>query len=177
MTQEFLVGSRLVGLESPADSDRLVVVENADESHYKALGCLEGVDTFERSTANIKAALDYRLDREKWHRAMIYNYQLDRALIGPDFPFEFHLLDHRHEALDLVGFVLANGLMNFNKILAPVAKSVYHLAYTLFILKNGSPVLTAADRAVVNGIHDRKTDPTFLDDLKALYLELREAER
>lgn len=179
--EKYLVGSNLLGLSnSKSDIDLLVVVDTNEDDYYKRK-FVDGQDCIFRSKANINRQMNFVLpiDRDT-ARKYIINYQLDRDIIGQDFPLEFHILDHRQNYVDLLKYLVDNKWLNFNRTVkyanGCLQKNMYHVAYLLFIIKNSTTMLTDEQRQIVKKIHDREMPDSYADDLAAMIKELKSAD-
>lgn len=166
----YLIGSYLLGLRNNHDRDMLVLdFENEDPNFYRR-ECVDGDDVVIYSVANLNQQINMKLPLSHiTAKRYIINYQLDKSIIGQDFPIEYHILDRRSDYIDLLNWIVDNQAANFKKIPelndGNCSKIIYHIAYTLFIVENNSTTLTAEQKAIVQKIHDRQMPQDYLDVL------------
>lgn len=167
--QKYLIGSCLLGLKNNHDCDYIVVVDG-DASLYEQQQFANEKDTYIRSKENIDSTMLFRLPFENENaRKYIVNYQLDKDIIGQDFPYEYHVLDRREDYIRLLNWIVDNKALNFVKDNGlnhgNCSKIIYHVAYTVFILENNSTALTTEQKEIVQKIHDKQMPNAYLDVL------------
>lgn len=168
---KFQVGSRLLGLNNCHDNDFIVIVEGDVEIYKQQY--LNEKEIFIRSKQNLDSTmlfeLPFNLKTIRWY---IVNYQLDKNIIGQDFPIEYHVLDRRDDYIRMLNWIVDNKACNFNKCIylnnGNCSKMIYHVAYTAFILHNNSTILTKEQKEIIQKIHDLQMPQSYLDDLKDL---------
>lgn len=152
----YKIGSAILKLDNPKDEDYLDITNNEEKPYYREL--IDGKDVVHRSQSNIIKFLNYEVDFIANAPLLLYNYQLDRELIGAEFPIEFHLLDHRAEVEKLLEVIKQYKLMNYDQEIYgegnTCTKRVYHIAATKCFLKNNAMTLTAEQKAIIQKIHD-----------------------
>ena len=173
---EYIIGSKLLGLKNTRDMDRLVFNSNVD---YKRI-CKDGNDVVNVSEEYLKDTMRFINPVGKRARLMIYNYQLDQAIIGQNFPIKYNILDYKLELLELITRVILEKGMNFNKRITTnngcCCKQVYHIAYNIFILYNNSPILTNEQKQIIQDIHDELVPIDYLDELVKILMEVLDNE-
>lgn len=176
--KKYLVGSCLLGLKNNHDCDYISVVESDDWTLY-AREVKNGEENWTLSSANIAKQMNFELplDKNKGVRKYIVNYQLDKDIIGQDFPYEYHILDRRGDYIRLLNYIVDNQALNFKKNPhfnhGNCSKIIYHVAYTTFILENNSTTLTSEQKAIVQKIHDKEMSQDYLDVLAEKIRELK----
>ena len=158
--KKFLVGSKLVGLDNAKDND-IVVLNDEDgrtDIHYITEASLNERMTF-KLPQNARAALTY-----------MYNYQYDIDIIKQDFPYVYHILDMRNKYIEVLNWIVDNQALGFNRRVdynnGHLAKHMYHVAYTTFIMLNNSVELTSEQKDIVQKIHDKQMPRGYLDELE-----------
>ncbi|MCM1289630.1 MAG: hypothetical protein NC132_03145 [Corallococcus sp.] len=164
----YIIGSKLLGLSNNSDCDTLVILDgDSDCFHCEHV---DGLDTMKSTATHIGRymAFEVPLNCETVIR-YIANYQYDADIIGQNFPLKYHILDKRNKYIELLNWIVDNAACNFVKNLrfnkGNCSKIIYHVAYTVFILENGSTALTAEQKAIVQRIHDREMPQNYLDVL------------
>ena len=168
MSKEYLIGSLLLGLENPKDYDCVKISDDYD--YYWTFDNVTKKDCLH---INLKQLMKYLTFSENFNKPidckrMLANYQIDIDIIKQDFPVEYHLLDHKNDLIKLLKFVKINKMLNFSKENAHhgcVAKSVYHIAYNIFILRNNSTILTKEQKEIIQDIHDLVMPIDYIDTL------------
>ena len=164
---KYLIGSKLLGLTNEKDSD-YVVITNENKKVFE-----NGEDIFYLTEEQLLKNLNFNV-RNSFILAV--NYQYDRAIIGSEFPIEYHILDHRTELINFLKKVVKNRDLNFNKRITCknncCSRLIYHIAYNLFILENNSPIITEEQKAIIQDIHDIKMPIEYLDELATRILSL-----
>lgn len=175
---KYLVGSYGCGISNNHDYDYLAIVDG-DDTVYRHEYTEEHTDVFVRSKPNIDKTMLFRLPFTNITvRYYMYNYQLDKEIIGQDFPLEYHILDRRKDYIALLNYIVDNKCLNFKKIPrynhGNCSKLIYHIAYLTFILENNSTTLTAEQKAIVQKIHDKQMPQDYLDVLEEKIRKLKE---
>lgn len=169
---EYNIGSTLLGLSNARDKDKLVITK---EVTYKRV-IENGKDIVYISPTHLEGLLKFENAEGKRERLMLYNYQLDEAIIGQGFPYKYHILDYRMELLELLTRTILEGKMNFNKRVMTengcCCKAIYHIAYNIFILQNNSPYITREQKAIIQQIHDLNMPIDYLDELLNILMEV-----
>lgn len=162
---KYIIGSTLLGLSNNRDNDYLYLVDSEEE--YNTVRFENGEDKHIRTTAEIIKCMNFETDVNIWRK--LINYQLDKEIIGQNFPIEYHILNHKEEAKNLLKSIVKNKDMNFNKNITSgnncCTKDIYHIAYNLFILQNNSPIITDDQKAIIQQIHDIQMPISYLDEL------------
>ena len=170
---KYLIGSKLLGLTNEKDKDYMIISNKYD---YKRIS-ENDEDILYRSQENILYHLRFEGDYTKHTFIYLVNYQYDREIIGPDFPIEYHILDHKYKLINFLQWIVANKEMNFNKNLkfkhGNCSKLIFHIAYNAFILQNNSPIITPEQKAIIQKIHDRQMPVDYLDELAAIINNLK----
>ncbi len=168
---KYLIGSKLLGLDNNKDSDYLVI---SSEYEYKRVAS-NGEDILYRSAANIQKFMTFNVDIKANARLLILNYQLDQSIIGQQFPITYNLIGYKDKVKELLKIIVENKLLNFNKRITVngcCSKLLYHVAYNVFILQNGTTTLTEEQKAIIQDIHDYKKPISYLDELEEMILKL-----
>ena len=171
MTTKYLIGSKLLGLDNAKDSDYLVICNDYEYERRPT----NTQDIFYRNENNIKTLMVFNADLKENARFLILNYQLDKNIIGQNFPIEYHLLGYKDKVKELLKIIVENKLLNFNKritVKGCCSKILYHVAYNAFILQNGTTTLTSEQKAIIQDIHDCKKPISYLDELKEIIYKL-----
>ena len=146
---KYLVGSKMLGLKNTKDTDYVIISEDYE---YKRIYS-NGEDILYRSKENIITSMLFNRDINKFAGSLILNYQYDADIIGQDFPIEYHLLDHKEELINLLKVIVKNKLLNVNKRVSikggKCSKTLYHIAYNVFILQNNSPIITEEQKQII----------------------------
>lgn len=154
----WLIGSKgLKFINNCHDEDCLEIIDSEEDIYYYKN--IDNKEVYHISSGQLKKRLNYSLNYSKWYRLLLWNYQLDKDIIGKDFPYEFHLLEHKEEVIKLLEFIKENKLNNYSKDILMngyVDKIVYHIAITKFFLLNNCMKLTRGQKAIIQKIHDRK---------------------
>lgn len=164
--EKYLIGSKLLGL-SNKDTDYIVITnENKKVSENgEDIFCLTKEQLLKNLNFNVKNSF-----------VLTGNYQYDRAIIGSEFPIEYHILEHKKDLIELLKRIVNKRLCNFNKRITQgnkcCCKMIYHIAYNLFILENNSPIITQEQKAIIQDIHDIKMPIEYLDELEKRILNL-----
>ena len=170
---KYLIGSHLLGLEKNKDIDYLVIADNCDYVHKFE----NGEDIFYRSEENLKRYFSFDVEFIQGYRILIYNYQYDQNIIGQNFPIHYNVLDYRGKLIEFLKFVVERKIFNFNKGITTeklyCSKSIYHIAYNIFILQNNSPIITPEQKEIIQKIHDKKMPIEYLDELEKMLYELK----
>lgn len=171
--QKYKVGSDIIHLKNCKDIDYVILDDTCGT--YKMV---HNKDTGEDLFYTTKEYLMKRLTFSKnKNQLLMYNYQYDRALIGDEFPIEYHILDYKNELIEFLMFVVERKLFNFNKIIycedRKCSKLIYHIAYNVFILQNNSPILTEEQLKIVQQIHDYQMPIDYIDTLTSMIYELK----
>lgn len=91
-------------------------------------------------------------------RLLLTNYYLDADIIGNEFPFEFHFLEHKNEILKLLDQIKTGGLFNYVPGLTfnggHISKLVYHVAISKFFIQNDKMILTPEQKEIIIKIHN-----------------------
>ena len=162
---KYLIGSKLIGLANNKDTDYLVLIEGNTRRIYK-----DGQDTLYISKAAILERMHFKLDFRQNARNLLFNYQLDKDIIGQNFPIDYHLLEYKKKLIELLKLIVREELLNFNNRVSTnnghCSKIIYHIAYNVFILQNNSSIITAEQREIIQKIHDRQMPIKYLDYLR-----------
>lgn len=177
---KYLVGSGLLGLNNRKDKDFVVIVDSEDENYYERR-LIDGEDICFRSKSNVDRQMNFELPLSmETARYYIINYQLDKDIVGQNFPYEYHILDRRNDYIELLNYIVDNECFAFNRRVIYnhgfLSKLMYHIAYLTFIMKNNSPFLSKEQKEIVQKIHDKKMPDDYADELKAMIKELRAPE-
>lgn len=177
MNKKYLIGSHLLNLNNNHDVDYLQIVESDDATLYKR-EFIDSEDVVSRSIANMDRQMNFAfpIDR-KTVSYYVINYQLDKSIIGQEFPYKYRILDKREKYVELLNYIVDNKIMNFDKEINindwHCSKILYHVAYLTFILENNSTTLTAEQKEIVQKIHDRKMPIVYLDELEEIIRNLK----
>lgn len=166
--KKYSVGSHLIGLNNTRDKDVVVVIEDCsynenEDIHYLLKDYLDKLMNFEIPfSPNVV------------HRYLI-TYQYDKDIIGQDFPYEYHILDHRDKYIELLKYIVDTSAIGFDRTIYRnnfINKIMYHVAYLTFVIKNNSVVLTEEQKSIVQKIHDRQMPVEYLDELESIIRSL-----
>ena len=165
--KKFLVGSSLLNLSNPKDTDYVVIVDTEEELEtLKNSGNKEFGDNHYLTKSMLVQNLNFEYSE---YRSLI-NYQYD-ATINPAFGsyYEYHILDYKDTLKTLLKKIAKVKSNNLNKRVMTengcCTKLVYHIAYNTFILINNSPIITNDQKAIIQSIHDKNMPIDYIDDL------------
>lgn len=164
--QRYLIGSKLLGLTNNRDIDYLYL-DLDGTSEQEVIIQEDGIEKHVRTLDQLQKSLNFEVNNDMW---LLYNYQLDREIVGSDFPIEYHILDHKENVKKLLKKIVKNKYCNFNKRITTgpnksCSKIIYHVAYNLFILENNSPIITDEQKQIIQQLHDGNMPITYLDEL------------
>lgn len=168
----YLIGSQLLGLQNCKDTDILVISTEYDHKREKK----DGKDIVYRSKANLLKYMKFEVDLTNNIPLLLYNYQLDKTIIGQKFPIEYNILDYKDKLIELIEFVIENKAYNFNPritIEGCCTKNIYQIAYNIFILQNKSPLITSEQKEIIQKIHDGTMSTDYIEELKKIFKELK----
>ncbi len=165
---KYLVGSKLLGLSNCHDEDYITLVDGNEDVNVRKY--IDYKDVVVRSVQNVDKCMNFELPlNENTARYYIVNYQMDKEIIGQNFPLEYRILDRRSDYVSLLNWIVDNKACNFIKLKnmnhGHCSKLIYHIAYLTFILENNSTSLTAEQKETVQQIHDRAMPMEYLDEL------------
>lgn len=168
---KYLVGSKLLGLSNCKDEDYITLTDGNENVNTRKY--IDNKDVVVRSVQNVDNCMNFKLPlNETTARYYIVNYQMDKDIIGQDFPLNYHILDRRSDYINLLNWIVDNEACNFVKTKnmnhGHCSKLIYHIAYLTFILENNSTSLTAEQKETVQQIHDRAMPMEYLDELEQL---------
>jgi hypothetical protein len=169
---KYLIGSKLLGLDNNKDNDYLII---SDEYDYKRK-YENGEDVLYRSTENMQKFMMFDVDMKTNAGLLLLNYQLDKNIIGQNFPIEYNLLDYRSQLIELLNMIVEYKLLNFSKRISSkghCSKRLYHIAYNIFIIQNNSPIITEEQKAIIQKLHDRQMSITYIDELSEMIANLK----
>lgn len=170
MKIKYLIGSHLLGLQNNHDTDYLVIINDEDDIYSRR--CVDGEDIVYCTKTNIDNRMNFRYTiDDRTASYYIINYQLDKDIIGQEFPLSYSILDRRNDYVKLLNFIVDNKACNFTREVdfnnGHTAKNIYHIAYLVFILENNSTKLTEEQKVIVQKIHDKQMPREYLDELEA----------
>lgn len=171
INKQYLVGSKLLGLDNNSDIDYLVLVDDSYGGDFYEYDKQNDIEYHRRTASMLLRTLKFELPFDKKTiRYYVVNYQLDENIIGQDFPYKYSILDNRDKYVEMLNWIVDNKALNFAKIAelnsGNCSKGIYHLAYIMFILENNSPTLTAEQKNIVQKIHDLNMPQSYLDVLE-----------
>lgn len=165
---KYKIGSNILHLNNCKDVDYLVI----DDTKEYIRVYENGEDIVYSSTENILKRMKFKTKNP----LVLFNYQMDFDIIGQDFPIEYHILDYRQELIEQLKRTVKNKQFNFNKRIRVnklyCSKSIYHIAYNIFILQNNSPIITEKQKAIVQKIHDGLMPIEYIDVLENMLNKL-----
>lgn len=174
--KKYLVGSKLLAISNTHDTDFVCIVDKFDKDEYNiAKENNEHIIFYEKEL--LVSILDFALpfNRQTVYK-YLYSYQLDKDIIGQDFPYEHSVLKKRDRYIELLKWVVETGSCNFahHERLngGNCSKIIYHIAYIVFILQNNSVEITSEQKAIVQKIHDKQMSQSYLDELARIIYEL-----
>lgn len=167
---KYIIGSNEIGLSNEkSDLDYLIIDNSVDYQRTNE----NDEDILRRSEENIKSYINYSVPLDnKTCGLYIFNYQLDRDLIGTDFPIDFHLLDNKNNLITILKYTIQNRLFNFNKNVwtgefndKRMSKLTYHIAFNIFILVDNSVKITNEHLQIVQKIKNGEMSIDYIDEL------------
>lgn len=173
--EKYLVGSKLLGLNN-RDEDYIAITDLSEE--FKRV-VIDNKDVSLRPLSAVKKSTCF--DKEVDIKYKLWNYQLDKDIIGQDFPYEYHILDYKEELKALLKEIVSRNMYGFNPRVKcrnketneyVCSKIFYHIAYNLFILENNSPIITDEQKEIISKIHDGKMSANYIDELRERILLL-----
>ena len=180
MSEQYLVGSELLGLTSNKDKDYFIFDDSMNEDYKMVTDKETHIDYFYRKTAFFNKICNFEIDFKQELRIYSVLYQYDIDIIGQDFPLVFHVLNHKQDFLNFLNYVVSADVCGFGAFTRKrgtqnsyCVKEIYHIAYLTYILKNNSTTLTQQQKTIIQTIHDRQMPLSFLDELKAEILNLK----
>ena len=165
----YLVGSKLLKINNNRDVDYLNLVKSATTEELKlrkenGAEIHTRTEEMERRTLNFELPFTYQAIH--WY---IVTYQLDKSIIGQDFPIKHSVLEKRDKYIEMLNWIVDNQALNFKKNewlnRGNCSKIIYHIEYIVFILENNSTVLTDEQKVIVQKIHDTQMPQDYLDEL------------
>lgn len=166
--EQYLVGSKLIGLKNCRDTDYLIVYEG----EMPKVERIQGVECFYTTKEFLGKTLRFEKESIIMKNRSMFNYQLDTEIIGQNFPIEYHILNYRKELIKYLQKVVMFKKYKFDKEKYNknncCDKKIYHIAYNMFILQNNSPILTNEQKEIVQKIHDKEMPVEYLDEMEKI---------
>lgn len=176
MVLKYLIGSKLLNLKNPKDTDYLILsnhseklIQNGEEYFIRDRKIFDKILFFQEDPTLTKLS-NYTL--------MLSNYQMDYRIIKQNFPIHYNILEHKKELIHFLDFIIIKKKFNFSYDFKQdvVHKRLYHFAYNLFILQNNNVELTKEQFNIVQKIHDGEMPISYLDEMKSLLEEIKKRE-
>lgn len=169
--EKYLIGSKLLNLKNNNDTDYLILVDASNDEGFYKYDKQGDIENHYRTASMLLKTLNFELPIDRTSiKYFVVQYQLDKDIIGQDFPYPHSVLEYRSNYIDVLNYIIDNQTVGFKK--SPrlndgnCSKGVYHIAYLTFILENNSTALTVDQKAIIQKIHDREMPQSYLDELE-----------
>lgn len=175
---EYIVGGVELGFTNNKDLDILRVIDSNEVKIIRGHDDKKDIFTWTTALYNKVTTFSLSTDDELQLYKYLYLvlYQIDYRLIDKKFPYKFDILEHKDKILCLIGEAFNSGAEGATKKLTTedkcCLKSLYHIAWNLFSIEEGTTDLNQEHRKICEKIHDQKMPISYVDDLYGLYSKL-----